>query len=343
MENKLKMEDNPSYYQELISKYFAGEASPDEIQLLSVWLSSDIQHQVLFTEQAKTWQAIENIKIENAIDIDAEWNAFSERIAEAPEQKVYSSEKKKEKRFNLFAAIRIAAILIILAVSAFVIYYYSSQPKTEIILAKAQQIENNLPDGTSVTLQTGSTIEYPNKFEGGKRNVKLTGEAYFNVTPDKTKPFVVSVDDIQVEVLGTSFYINSHHGNVEVVLTSGKVAVYKKNKPNEVTFLHPGEKAAYSSKEQTIEKSTNLDPNYMSFKTRRLVFEDNPLKEVVETLNKVYLSDIRIKDNAIAGCRLTATFDNQSIESILNVITATLDLKVNKSGSKYEFVGKGCK
>ena len=109
MENKLKMEDNPSYYQELISKYFAGEASPDEIQLLSVWLSSDIQHQVLFTEQAKTWQAIENIKIENAIDIDAEWNAFSERIAEAPEQKVYSSEKKKEKRFNLFAAIRIAA------------------------------------------------------------------------------------------------------------------------------------------------------------------------------------------------------------------------------------------
>ncbi len=334
------METNQTYYQDLMSRYFSGEATSDEIQLLSAWVVSSNEHKELFEKTSKIWQLVENQRIENTISIDAEWESLSAKMLETPKLEVLThNTPRTSQRFNIYNALKIAAVLCVIAVSSFLIYHYNQGSKTEVVLAKADKIENNLPDGTSVTLQTGSSIEYPSSFEGNKRNVKLKGEAYFNVTPDKTKPFIISVDDVQIEVLGTSFYVNSNHGHVEVILTQGKVAVYQKDKPGEVTYLSPGEKAECSSKGNSIEKSVNTDVNYMAFKTRRLVFEDHLLSDVVETLNKVYLSKICIKDKAIANSKLTATFDNQSLDAVLKVIKTTLDIHVVKTADGYDLVG----
>ena len=81
----------------------------------------------------------------------------------------------------------------------------------------------------------------------------------------------------------------------------------------------------------------------MAFKTKRLVFEDNLLSDVIETLNKVYRSDIKLKTRNLSKYKLTATFDNQSLEAILNVIKATLDLTLQKNGSVFELSGKTLK
>jgi transmembrane sensor len=352
MDRRIKMEENSTYYVDLINRYFAGEASPDEMQALSIWLKSDQKNQEQFNEFQKTWVAIDQNKINSAIDIEEEWNKINliiePSVKREKEVKIIQLDTHHKQRPNLFLKYsRIAAVFVLLAVSASVIYFLlrkSDQPKTIRLLAKTESIEKKLPDGTFVTLNTGS-INYPEEFEGKKRIVKLQGEAYFKVTHDKERPFIIEAGEIMVEDIGTSFYVNTNatKGNVEVILTSGSVAVYYKNKPKERTILNPGEKAEFSKASNKIAKSENNDENYMAFKTKKLVFSDTPLNEIVETLNKVYHADIKIKDIKVADCHVTTSFDNQTLDAVLNVLKATIDVNINKSGSGIEITGNGCK
>jgi ferric-dicitrate binding protein FerR (iron transport regulator) len=341
------MENNNKYI-DLITKYFSGEASAEEMQMLSNWIKLDSENQKLFEEFQNTWMNIEASKIENIIDVDEEWLKFKSSIKEKAEIPVISLHPEKSiSRTYFYRALRIAAVFLVFAVSAYFSYYFlkNDQSKTTHITAQAETLEGRLPDGTTVTLNAGSDLSYPEKFENDKRNVTLHGEAYFNVTHEAERPFIIAANDLRVEVLGTSFYVNANadNGNVEVILTSGKVAVYHKDRPSELTILTPGEKAEFSKTDQKISKTENTEENYMAFKTKKLVFSDTRLDEIVLTLNKVYHSKIKIKDSSIANCTVSTTFDNQSLDAVLNVLKATLDLKVNKSGSGIELSGNGCK
>ena len=142
---------------------------------------------------------------------------------------------------------------------------------------------------------------------------------------------------------GTSFYINTHtlNGDFELVLTSGTVELYFENQAGRERVLNPGEKAIIHGDEIII--SPNTDANYMAWKTRKITFNNEPLNSVAATLSKVYQADIRLGNASLARCRLTATFDNQSLESVLNVLKATLDVDVRNSGSLVEISGKGCR
>jgi transmembrane sensor len=346
------MEKDLTYFIDLITRYLSGEATPDEVITLSGWLKSNSENQKMFEEYQKTFDAIEESRINSAIDVNDEWNKFRTKIKNEPEvkkeAKIIPLETEYKIRPNYFARImRVAAIFILVAASAYVLYYYlrSDKPEIQQLVAQNESVESKLPDGSSVTLNTGSTLDYPEKFESSKRTVTLKGEAYFNVSHDEARPFIISAENICVEVLGTSFYVNTNgeNGNIEVILTSGKVAVYQKDKPAERTILEPGEKAEFSKTEQKIIKTENDDENYMSFKTKKLVFSDTPLDEIVQTLNKVYHADIKIKSKSIADCHVTVTFDNQSLDAVLNVLKATVNLKIVKSGSSIEISGNDCK
>jgi ferric-dicitrate binding protein FerR (iron transport regulator) len=348
------METDLTYYINLITRYLAGEATPDEILTLSDWLKSDSGNRKIFEEYQKTWLVVEKVKINNNIDIDEEWGEIKPLINNSLSREetkvvpIIPIRGEKIIKWNFFYnAVRIAAIFIVFAAISFVTYHYLNQPKTEQLFAQTEIIENKLPDGTSVTLNKGSSIEYPEKFKNDKRTVTLKGEAYFNVTPDKTRPFVIAADDIRVEVLGTSFYVSADaaKGSVEVILTSGKVAVYHKDKPSERTILEPGEKAEFSKTEGKISKSENNDVNYMAFKTKKLVFSDTPLSEVVLDLNKVYHSNIKIKNNNLANCPVTTTIDANisNLDGALNILSGTLFINISKTSSDIEISGSGCK
>ncbi len=342
------MENNQTYYTDLIAKYFSGEASTEEMLLLSVWLKSDINNKKTFEEYQKTWFALEKNKIEAKLDIEDEWFKIKSKISKEAQKEtpVYRLVPAKRQSANVFVKVlRIAAIILLFGVSTYFIYNYLNKPKYETLIAKVETVKNKLPDGSEITLNENSTIEYPKNFKGNKREIKLKGEAYFNVTHDKTKPFIVSTDGINIEVLGTSFYVNTNaaNGKVEVILTEGKVAVYYKNNLSEKIILEPGEKAEISKTEEVITKSVNDDENYMAFKTKKIIFNNTSLKELVKTLNKVYHSDKTITNNKLSDCTVNVSFDNQSIESVLNVLKSTLDIKIKTNRSKIEIHGNGCK
>jgi ferric-dicitrate binding protein FerR (iron transport regulator) len=341
------MENNSAYNIDLITRYLAGEASNEEVVLLNNWLKSDKENLLLFDEYRKTWISIEKEKIESSVDVDEEWQSFKSRISKPDENNKVIDFKPEVNRNNslYMRVLKYAAIAALVAFSSVLIFKFATKPSDKIVIANIDAVESVLPDGTKVVLNSNSTFEYPEKFAKSERTVKLKGEAYFNVTHNESKPFIISADDVRIVVLGTSFYVNTNapDNKVEVILTEGKVAVYYKSKPSQKVILNPGDKVEISKTNSSIIKSVNNDENYIAWKTKKIIFNNNSLSEVVLSLNKVYHSNIIISNKILADCRLTATFENQSLDAVLNVLKETLDLEINKSGSTVELSGNGCK
>ncbi|MCX6284241.1 MAG: FecR domain-containing protein [Bacteroidetes bacterium] len=352
------MEQDPTYFEELIARYFSGEAMPAEITELTAWVEEDPEHKTVFMESQYAWMSSEQIRVAEAANIDLEWEEFQKRAGivkdhdESDDRFASDDRDGRDKNlafspFHHFAIssilMRAAAVLLILALPSFLLFRYLNKPVIKELAANTGRMEALLPDGSKVILNTGAVIKYPETFNGKKRAVSLEGEAYFDVAHNASKPFIIATDGIRVEVRGTSFYINtrSMSGDFELVLTTGKVELYFENQPGGARVLKPGERAVIHGDQIII--NANQDANYMAWKTHRIAFNNDPLNSVAATLSKVYQADIRLSDPALAQCRLTATFDNQSLESVLNVIKATLDVNIRDSGSLVEISGKGCR
>lgn len=339
------MNDNSTYYIDLITRYFSGEIAGDELRLLSDWLKAGDENKEIFRQYQQTWNLIEKQNVSQTVNLDNEWQALQAKI-NAPDSGSSAGGKVIAIRstFALQKVWKAAAAVIILLVSGFLLYNYISKPANIVLTAQAGNLEQMLPDGSVVSLHSGSQITYPSKFTGGTRTVELKGIAYFKVSHDKTKPFIVSSGNARVEVLGTQFNVNTTAtpGTMEVVLTSGKVSVYYAQKPTENVVLMPGEKAVLNATQNQIQKSSNADANYMAWKTRVLVFEDKTLAEVLTTLEDVYQVPVSLTDEKLAGCRVTASFNDQSLESVLQVLKETLSLQITNTGKRVEISGKGC-
>ncbi|MEI6767046.1 MAG: FecR domain-containing protein [Bacteroidota bacterium] len=344
------METSSTYGIELITRYFSGEATEDEILRLSEWLKESNDHQVLFNEYRLTWQALEKTKIQETIEVESEWKKFNFRKAadelrKADEKPVIRINRDRGTSSSSYLRLfRIAAILIVLAVSSVVLYRIFDTPEQKILTAQTTTLESKLPDGTSVTLNAGTTLSYPSEFSKSHRDVSLKGEAYFNVTHDAQKPFIIEADGVMIEVLGTSFYVNTNptENNVTVILSNGKVAVYRKNSPSERTIMAPGDKVEMPKTSAVAVKTVNDDQNFLAWKTHEFIFNNERLDNIISKLNLVYRSQIKLENPELANCLLTATFSNQSLDAVLKVIEATLDIKIKKSGSQILISGKGC-
>jgi len=344
------MNHNSTYYTDLITRYFSGEITEEELRLLSGWMKTDPQHEDLFRQYMKTWQLIEAQNIQATVNTDQEWIAMQAKMnaaslgKESPIKIISLNQKRNSFKSSLQKTWKVAATVTILLVSSFLLYFYFSKPVNIVVMARTGNLEQVLPDGSVVSLHTGSQITYPEKFSPNTRNVELKGEAYFKVMHDKTKPFIVSSGEVSIEVLGTQFNVNTRtsSGNLEVVLTKGKVSVYYKSNPGDNVLLTPGEKAEINTEQKQITKSANTDVNYMAWKTRVLVFDNETLGQVINTLQNVYQTPVQLAEPQMSGCRVTASFNDQSLQSVLEVLSKTLDLQVKQNGNIIELSGTLC-
>ena len=349
------MEKDFTYFENLTAKYFSGEASSDEVSELSAWVAESAGNESIFKASQQAWTALEANRIEESVDLEKALEENIEyrisnieyRIPVSPSHHLTISPFTRHPDSRILHPasfiLRAAAVIILLAIPSFFLYRYLSKPVMQELAATTGRVESILPDGSKISLNTGAVLRYPEQFRGKKRAVSLEGEAYFDVAHNASKPFIISSDGVRVEVKGTSFYINTRlmNGDFELVLTTGKVELYFENQPGKTFVLNPGEKAIIHGGQVSI--SPNEDANYMAWKTHRVSFNNDPLNVVVADLSKVYQADIRLGDPGLASCRLTATFDNQSLESVLNVLKATLDVDVRNSGTLVEISGKGCR
>ena len=354
------MKTDSTYYSDLITKYFSGEATPEEIRELEAWVKADQANREQFQAYHKVWKAVGTNRNSPSLDISSEWNNLKSRIFQVQGSRFEVQGSRFEVRGSRFKvsgyrlqvskskvlnwSYGIAAIFLLLIVPAFLMYRSFSSADELQMAASGNISEFTLPDGTKVTLNNGATLTYPSEFTGGLRKISLNGEAWFEVTHDASHPFVVNAGKTVIQVLGTSFSVNTkgYRNCNEIILATGKVKVFLDDKPDNPVFLSPGEKAIAPSDGRSIIKSVNEDENFLAWKTKHIIFSNTTMNEVAALLEKVYDVRIRFSDNRLSGCKITATFDKQSLESVLNVIKATLDLQIRYAGSNIELSGAGC-
>jgi ferric-dicitrate binding protein FerR (iron transport regulator) len=334
------MEKPDTFYTDLISRYLYGDATPEDIRELETWVKSDPANAAEFSGLQKTWEALEMDRLDSVIDVEQGWTKVRSRISASQPKPVQIN------RFSLFLtwSLRVAAILLIAAIPTFFLYRYVSGPGILEYTAATGISVQTLPDGSTVTLNKGARLTCPSRFSAGERNVSLVGEACFEVAHDAAHPFVVAAGDLNIKVLGTTFLVNTAtlRNSREVILVEGRVEVSRQNAAGSELYLEPGEKAETVQGTEGLTKSENRDPNFLAWKTRRIVFENTPLNEAAALLTQVYHKKIILTEPGLSHCRITATFDRQTLESVLHVFAATLDIQIRYTSAAIEISGRGC-
>jgi ferric-dicitrate binding protein FerR (iron transport regulator) len=308
---------------DLLVKHLLGEASPEEEKAVNEWMNENATNREYYNQFKKIWDQSKAIAAESTVDANKAWERFQNRLAAQPE----SPKISKHNRFSWMRIAASAVLVVGLGVITYFLVNTTSEP-TEMISQSGQNIlVDTLPDGSVITLNKKSTVTYPSKFKGNKRSIALKGEAFFNVTPDKKKPFIISVNDVEVTVVGTSFNIKSDNGNTEVVVETGIVQVAR---PGKTVELIAGEKIVIPANDSNATKEAVSDKLYNYYRTKEFVCDDTPLWKLVQVLNEAYDANISIGRKELNDKKLTTTFNNESLDQVLEVIQLTFDITVIK-------------
>jgi transmembrane sensor len=311
---------------ELLVKYLADEATPPEQQLVEQWISSSEANRHYFQHFQLIWKESQQLAATTAVDENKAWQRFQRRVKKS------ESAPSKIKGFGWW---RIAASILIVAGAAWftstLLEKVSAEPEMLNIASISEVKRDTLPDGSVAVLNKHSEISYPARFKGKTRKIKLRGEAFFNITPDKEKPFIIDVNDVQVKVVGTSFNIRSVNGLTEVIVETGIVQVMK---GNEVIELKAGERISLETVDTTSQKEKSDDKLYNYYVSRTFVCDNTPLWKLVEKLNEAYGENIRIGREELRKLPLTVTFDDESLDVILGIISETLMIKITEEGNE---------
>lgn len=287
-------------------------------------------------------------QIAKKIDLYYDLKKFpAEPVWEKVEQRIHSTGLKSTGIRKLYTnpLYRFAAAMVIgaaLIFSGYLAFFSIPAGRTIVEVSAPAQSVNNvvLPDGTQVSLNSNTKLKYPKKFTGDRREVTIEGEAFFQVKPNKHKPFIIHAGDAQIKVLGTSFNVNAYPEakKVEVIVETGRVQVTNNTLPTVQTnelILTPGDKGTLDYANHALSKTTNLDPNFLAWKTHDLYFKSTSLSEVIYNLEKTYKIKIRLADPKLNGLLLTAHFDNYPLDFVLKVIETTFNLEVKNENGQF--------
>jgi ferric-dicitrate binding protein FerR (iron transport regulator) len=328
---------NTNDIDELIGKYLAGEASPEENAFIESWqLQNDANRK--YIDQFRTiFVKASAIKERQEFDTDAAWSKLRSKLhtpKEAREIPLYTPKR--------FLYLRVAASIVILLGIGFFVYrgVSTTQTKPVQVIADKQTKGDTLPDGSGVFLNKQTNLTYSYDKKKKSHVVKLKGEAYFNINHQDDKKFLVDAEGVFIRDIGTSFNVTAYpeSNTVEVVVVEGEVQFYTENDSG--IHLKAGGKGVYdkNTRKFSIEQPEN---NALSYKTKFFSFSNADLVSVVEALNGVYDRKIVISKN-LKNCHLTVSFNNEDIHEIAQVIAETLNLTVTETGKEIVLEGQGC-
>jgi len=287
------MQDKKNQFEYLINNYLSGNISEDEERALLDILNSDPKYKVLYSEMVKT-RAISFIP---ALEKEkkSHYKNFIHSLNSGFTLNVAS---------NLFRTfLKTAAIIVFVlstSISSYLIFTNNignnKLANCETVVPLGSQAKIILPDGTVAWLNSGSTLKYNNLYGKKNREVLLTGEGYFEVTKDKSKPFLVYTNNIEIKVLGTVFNVRSYLDDptVEVNLLEGKVDVTTLNNGSSKKLsLIPNEKIIYTKNTGTMFSYKTDASKSAQWTIGKLCFVDASLEDIAKDLERRY--DVKIK------------------------------------------------
>jgi transmembrane sensor len=324
---------------DLLAKYLADETDTYESDTISEWIIASEENQKTFDHSKIIWESTKN---QQKVDVDAAWEKLN--ITKGKElQNSDNQEVKPIIKLNwLNNFLKIAAVLVVLFGLWFVAAKQFITPQNDVLTFNSgnQAIEKILPDGTKILLSKNSEITYPKSFEGDTREIKLTGEGFFDVHHDAAHPFIIHTQGTDVRVLGTSFNVRAYNAQVQVLVKTGRVQFSKNNKQ---VILTKGQKGEILANVDTIIKSEVVEvETVVKDKLNSFVFNKMSLGEVAKKLSEQFGKDIKFSQDKIKNCKLTATFENEKLENIITVIAETFNLKIDNQIDTIILSGEGC-
>ncbi|QDH79408.1 DUF4974 domain-containing protein [Echinicola soli] len=314
---------------EILLKYLSGTASQVEKAAVIDWLKTDKGKAQLESLMQEEWGKEHKGVQED--DLEKMLTGIYRRIGKATTHKKLSNRKDH----NWGKVVRIAASVMLVSLLTVLLYKqldYTTpelpeELKTYTKKARAgEKLKLRLPDKTFVILNANSTISYTSGFGKGTREVELEGEAFFEITPDKERPFMVRAGGVVVTALGTAFNTENRGGNVSVALTEGKVSVENKVEGNEESvILVPGQIASVNRNVRgELGVATFIQEDVTAWKEGKILFKSKPLGEILDDLEEWYGVDIKLTKGVNAARKVSGTFNNESLENVLKGLTFSL-------------------
>jgi ferric-dicitrate binding protein FerR (iron transport regulator) len=316
--------------EELMAKYLANELDEKERTDFELQLIQNEEFSLDFEAYMTALALSDNVQTP-AFDADKAWQRVNKKVttdkisetnreAEVVELHTGSSSKSN------FSFLKIAATLLVLAIGGYLVVngvngFLTDDNLMEHISADAGMDEFELPDGTLVKLNASSRLVYQKGFGIDHRNVTLIGEADFDVTRNEDLPFIIEAGQSQVEVLGTSFDIAAYPGReVKLIVTEGTVSFSSRTNEAVKEVLTQGQQAIIDAEGLAIAVSDVANDNFKSWWTREFEFENSPLSEIFERLEKTYWVEIEYPE-AIKDCKWTHYNDESlTIENVLELL-----------------------
>lgn len=301
---------------EVLYRFFEGTATLDEERKIRQWMEASAENTKEFFRERKLFDTMLLVPFE-------ETTAHSSHSFSFYFRKV------------LYAA-SIAGITLLLST-----LYWSRKENRElqalqtITVPPGQRVNLTLPDGTSVWLNARTTLQYPVSFTRTTRKVLIDGEAYFEVTPNKKRPFVVETSKYAIEVLGTDFNVEafSSTNEFETSLMKGKVKISHPQHPEEAIELYPQTKAFLQEGQLVVDSISDYNP-YL-WKEGLISFKNQPFDHIMYELEKCYGINIQVKNKFLRRYRFTGKFRYaDGIDYALRVLQKDIHFKYERDDEK---------
>lgn len=293
----------------ILANYIFQEATPQETKQVEQWLISSSRNR---EELERLRERLDIATRRYRPGVFDKNRALTQIINKRPSSRL---------RYIRYSGIAAACLLLIGLIGLF---YPRSEGKTYLCQA-GEFISFYLPDSSHITLSGPATLSYRKSFNRNNREVSSTGTVFFEVRKQSGKPFTVHTSQLNIQVLGTSFQVESDDKRTEVLVKEGRVRVIPGSGSRE-EILTANMSAAYSEEQQGITVS-GFDNNRLSWKTGVFQFDDTPLKEVVRLFNQYYTTTIILPEE-YQDLRITVDFNSIDIEEALEIINETLNIRL---------------
>lgn len=322
---------------ELLIKYLNNKCTETELSEVLRWINA-----YALDEECKNWIFEDWISYKETGNFEDEkkYTAIFDKIQEKIDNNTQKNSREANKTLTLSSVTlwitRVAAVLLLPVLT--LLFYTQSEKRNisdqfakrtvdslEVIAPMGSRTVVQLSDGSVVYLNYGSRIKYPQFFSGNTRNVVLTGEGFFKVAHDSEKPFIVKAGNLNIKAVGTTFNVLAYPDVdvIETTLVNGKVILEQiklNEKSKAIGTMSPGQHVEYNALNGDISSTNGKVEKYISWTNGKLIFEDTPVLQVAERLNRMFNVDIEIKDE-VKDYNYTVTLEDESLSQILDLMT----------------------
>jgi transmembrane sensor len=341
---------------ELLEKYCKNACTEEELSSVLEWLEGSARtpeegKNLLF----KLWEEIPEEESDHQTNFDLILDKLHHKVNLGQSKKLLEEADqnllKYKRRMHFINILMRASAILILPVLSFGLYmsfkYQSinqgqvsvNQAYNEVFSSVDAITKVTLPDGSNVWLNHSSTLKYPAMFQGNTRIVELNGEGYFEVSHNPKMPFIIKTGELRIKALGTTFNIMAYpeEDRIETSLINGNVELQRTESDGKIIpmlKMSPTDLAIFHKNNHNINIRTIDDDRYFSWKEGKLVFNKEPIGEVVKKLGRWFNVDIQVKDPELLDLTYTATFVSETLPQVLELFTLMSPVSYSISNRK---------